>query len=128
MSTKKKIKSVLDEIEGLLALWGPRLFLYEWEFMVVPMQEEDEGGAVLRVDADPAYFRGIIYVAPSFVRMSKQAKEEAVLHELCHCLNSEVTRLLEQLMDGRSVSRLQMVDAVERLTQRTTRILLTKTR
>lgn len=124
----KKKKTLLDEIEGTLALWGPRLFLNEWEFMIIPMKQEDEGGAVLRVDADPAYFRGIIYVSPSFARMSKASKEEAVLHELCHCLNSEVTRLLEQLMDGKNVTRLQMVDAVERLTQRTTRILLTKFR
>lgn len=120
------MKKEIEEIYKLIDLWGPRLFLNEWTFYVKADEANTSENVSCYVEPDPAYFNAVIYVCENYKRLTKEEQEEAILHELIHCLSAEFCELLFCVMDGKIVTPKQANDAGERLTQRLTRTLLSK--
>lgn len=117
------------EVAALIEKWAPKMGLHDWDFAIVATSAEGpHDKAILAIDPDPAYFRGNLYIYPGFVNSPASYKEEAVVHELCHCLNSEVIRLTQNVIDGQMVTKENFTDAVERLTQRMTKIVMARPR
>jgi len=123
----KKAQQAKKEVAALIEKWAPKMGLTDWDFAIVTTESERPNHrAILAIDPDPAYFRGNIYIYPEFLNSPDSYKEEALVHELCHCLNSEVIKLTGNVLDGKMVTQENFTDAVERLTQRMTKLVLNR--
>lgn len=127
--TKTELNDFGKKISGHIKTWSPKLFLHDWNFHIKegdPNSELALSGAVLSVDPNSTYLEANIYIYPNLVVVPEARLEEVVLHELIHCLQAELIGLFHEYESGRVVNRKQKIDAVERLTQRMTKIIIRK--
>ncbi len=120
MSPQEKARK---EIEKHVFIWRDRLLLNEWaidiELAERDLEDHDGRGECLAdISADPVYLKARLRVFPCWSLRSKAKREEAILHELCHCLTQAARDLLKQAREGETVHHHQMRDTIELLTQR----------
>jgi hypothetical protein len=124
MPTPKERK----EIQRLIDKWRPRLFLSEWYFNLEYPTENcsnKEGYNTLAdISPDVVYLNALIRVYPAFFKKSKQAQEEAIVHELCHCITQYLWDTALRLRNGYNVHEMAIQDEVERATQRIANVAL----
>ncbi len=117
------MKKDLKTVNRLVASWKPKLFLQDWVIFVKPGSLETDG-VTAYIEPDPSYLSATLFICDNFSRLNAQEKEEVILHELLHCVASEVTELFYCLLSGEVVAKKQFNDATERLIQRLTRSIL----
>lgn len=116
------------EIKRYVEKWRPKLFLAEWFISLdyVGPDPSDEGAfdTLLSIDVAVEYMRARIRVYPAFWARDKETREEAMVHELCHCITQESSDQVSKLRDGMLVTKTEKHEANERLTQRIANIAL----
>jgi hypothetical protein len=111
-------------VKNLLKKWTSKLMLNKWKFKIIPLEQTDKPDINLIIEPDPTYYNANLYMFPNFKTHNKKEKEEMVVHELVHCMTSELSELLLAATRGVIVSPEQRFNAEERMTQSITRVLV----
>ncbi len=117
---KKELKQAIQ----LVNLWRPRLFLNDWDFSIVADKASPAPGVTAFVEPDSDYLNASIHICPNFCKLTLEEKEEVLVHEMTHCIASEVTELFHCAASGEAISLKHYNSATERLIQRVARIIL----
>ncbi len=116
----------LDEVTKHIHKWSIHLFLTEWKFTLSSTKEDDEkqdDSTVLTVEVLVPYKKAHVTVHKEYLSCTPRDREEAVLHELFHCHTEQITNLSVRLMNDKSVTRGELEETNETLTQTLTNIL-----
>jgi len=112
------------QLKKWLQTWRRRLLLNEWYFNLdYPLQDvgmSDDRSVLCEVSVDPVYLKANIKVFPAWFTRSKDVREHALVHEMCHCFTQEVWNLMDSQHNGVTVHAHMQRDSIERLTQRIT--------
>ncbi len=123
MTSKGPTKIQKKWIMQILKKWRDRLLLNEWYFDVL-YKEQDiiDVGYTTNTDitACPVYLKATIRIYPIYFTQSRDEQEKALIHELVHCLTQEVWDTTTRIQNGYFVSKGDVRDQCERLTQRIT--------
>jgi hypothetical protein len=115
-------ESRVREVARLIAKWQKVLFLHKWTIRA-DLATEDNGEVCASIRANHAYFDAHLLVFPYFWEQPAEGRANVILHELCHCLVTELEQDFVQLYEGRHISVHSFNDHVERLTQSITAIV-----
>ena len=86
------------EIQGYVAKWRPRLRLMDWS-IAYEWDAHLPDHAAMQCIPQPDYRRLLLKVRSTHDGSPEwQTPEKEVLHELCHCLTSELSDLIDDLM------------------------------
>lgn len=120
MATKKNDKQALAEAKAIINKWRGRLFLLEWNINVEVQVASPENDYVCLADcnADPVYLQAHINIYPGWTKKNNAEKEEALVHELAHCLTQEMLNTARAMSEGTLCTRKQILATNERMTQR----------
>lgn len=110
---KKRVKQWINK-------WRPRLFLSEWFIDVV--YEKDAQKYMASADPDPVYLYCKLFLPTNFFKRPLKIQEEALVHELCHCITQEAYLLHIDSLNFKVVTQSHLEAVRERLTQRITNI------
>ncbi len=103
--------------------WRHKLFLTEWNIDVVQSKEEDTsppGGTYTLADVHVIYpyKKATITIYPQFWHKDDETKEQALVHELCHCHTQDVWDVINSQHNGCLYPPHVVTDIIETLTQR----------
>lgn len=118
------------EAARMVKKWKDRLFLQEWnidiQFPDQSSQNHDtpgNGDILADCHPDPIYKNVLIRIYPEWADRNKEIREESLLHELCHCLVEPAARKMFDLRNGRLIQHSDIVECVEEITQKITRVV-----
>lgn len=118
----------MKKLVKLISKWKPRLFLTEWAIHLKIAEQDlpsEDGTITLAVvNADPVYLNAVVTVFPAWTKLDAESQEDAIVHELNHCLIQEVYDAAAKLFEGGVVTKDDMHERIERLTQRVTNVAL----
>jgi hypothetical protein len=104
------------DLAPLLARWIPRLGLETW---AIQWRWDSGMSDLATCQAEAEYATAELLFHPALARHPREAIEEVVLHELCHCLTA---RLAGLALEQASVN--ELAGAEEDLVSRLTRLFL----
>jgi len=104
--------------------WREKLNLSEWMLSVTFCKKDDHNShgytTHAEVNVDPVYLRAHVYIYPAFWELPEHRKNQALIHELCHCFTQEIWDTTTDLKNGRLINDHTIRAQIERLTQRIT--------
>ena len=111
----------IDELENLCGKWQVDMGLNDW---VIYLESVDSVGvdagdllpAIARVEIEYAHMQAYIQVRADTI------EPYSLLHELCHLLIADITRAAEVIGNGDPIYDILLRDAVEKTTERLTRV------
>jgi hypothetical protein len=106
------------EVTRFINKWRPKVFVGEWQIFTNFKKNQDRPDVACSIDIDWEYLRATINVYPGHWDQTKQMREFAILHELCHIQTHELEEMAHDLHNGRFVNQHDISVAAERLTQR----------
>lgn len=103
------------EVRGYINKWQPKLFLHPWSFKVEYHDDETRQG--LKINMHAEYKDAMIEVHMDFWRMDEHEREQAIIHELCHCIVQPLVELVARAAEGHGVSQREIDWNKEQVTQ-----------
>lgn len=98
--------------------WKRELFLHEWFINIIHMKAEHPDRAYASCHASVSYLEADISIYPRFWELDKDGWERTIVHELCHCITSKVSRMLDDALNGKLHPVTEVEFHIEQLTQR----------
>lgn len=94
-------QEVVDSVQPLLERYGPivrdAVETFHIQFCEDSMIEGDEFFAATSVKRE--YRSATIYIAPAWLRLPQDAREEVMAHEVCHVLTMPLRRAFTSLLE-----------------------------
>ena len=119
----KPTESQKKEVRGYIQKWQPTLFLHEWDFEI-HYCEDVEG---LKITMKTEYKDAIIEINTKvYFELSKEKREEVLVHELCHCIAQPLVHIACEAAMGRQVSQQEIDWHKESVTQHFARAIFNK--
>jgi hypothetical protein len=116
------MKDLKKEAHEILRKWSQRLFLQEWYIDVQFPEKQAKGDSdfitLADIDPNPVYMEAKIRIYPAWFDEPPKVREFTLIHELCHCLTEELYKHIDDLQEGRVVTRKNSSETLEKLTQR----------
>ena len=116
ISTKDK-----ERIKKLVEKWKKKLYLQEWEVLIVFKDEYKDNVAAENHVRVPYMFSKII-IFKSFWNDPKKVQEKIIIHELCHCITERAYDAFLELVNYKIVTMVDIESIREQLTQKITNI------
>jgi len=111
----------IDELEALCGKWQADMGLNDWAIYLESVDDVGTGAGdllltIARVEIEYAHMQAYIQVRADTM------KPYSLLHELCHLLIADITRAAEVIGNGDPIYETLLRDAVEKTTERLTRV------
>lgn len=120
----KPTKAQKAFIERTIKKWIDKLHLNLWVIDKKFCSSDTSGDHVhAEIHVNCIYSKAEIDIFPNLFSLSKEAQEQAIIHELVHCLLAEPYMLSNAMLDGKLVTQAQLNDSCESTTQKLTMIL-----
>lgn len=116
---KREVKKYVDK-------WRSILFLNVWYFDIYYTEDEEE--IAVSIKADHIYKNAAIYVNTKvFFERKKEVREEAIIHELCHCILEPFNWAHKEIqMNDRNIPEKEFESILESVTQHIARVIYYK--
>lgn len=106
--------------------WKRELYLHEWFINIIHVKTEHPDRAYASCHASASYLEADICIYPRFWELDKDGRERTIVHELCHCLTSKVSRMLDDALNGKLHPVTEVEFNIEQLTQRIANVAMGK--
>ena len=126
LSVKQRKAAYLKEAIATVELWRGRMFLQEWNIDVnIEERDKDENPDVLaEINADARYLGAKLTIYPAWTRRPYETRCRALVHELAHCITTELQCAAKSLHNGVTYPPHMVSDINERLTQRVANVAM----
>lgn len=124
----KPTKAQKAFIERIMEKWIDRLNLNLWVINKEFCSDDKLGEHIhAEIHVSYVYSKASIEIFPNLFSLSKEEQEQAIIHELVHCLLAEPYMLSNAMLDGKLVTQAQLNDSCENTTQKLAMILFKNT-
>ena len=115
----KRVENFLESIDWLFNLNN-----FD-RTIILPKENEvfDSGTATAKIEYDIDYQTVDITLFPFFFERSLEDQRKTLLHELCHSLSFDSKRAINDLIDGKLVTKKRMIEIDEKMTSKIENIL-----
>lgn len=115
-----------QELRDLMGKYQTLLYLHSWDITVRYMDgdHQDDDHVAIETRVQDEYMQCTWSVYPHyFTRLSKEEREECIIHELCHCITAPPYEMIRAILDGEMISKNQLRKCGERITTHIQRIV-----
>lgn len=115
---KKQNKAA--RVKSLIEKYKPILFLQQWGIDVEILEEPHNENPYVLADINVVheYMRSTIRIYPAFFDRPPLSQEEAIIHELCHCITQPAWNVISKFESGMFVPEHVSTEVIENLTQK----------
>lgn len=115
-------KQKLNFVKDMCSEWQEKFHLGNWQFDIT-IKEKDEDDSILTINPCPTYSKAAIIVYPLFWKQPPDQQDQAMAHELLHCILEPLVKISFDLLNGKLQTGMSINETTENVVQRLATII-----